>query len=152
MECVPSTSSPSGLQTLTENPDNDFISISLTKTWQISSPSMTGLPQPSGPPAVANGYLWASYDSLYLYGGEFSDTPPTSPTPFSLWEYNVASGSWQEQTNPLTSAGVNAPDDGVAVYRAAEGAGISVASLGRGWFFGGHEDGELVTVTRICQP
>ena len=40
----------------------------------------------------------------------------------------------------MTSSGTNAPDNGVAVQRAAEGAGFSVASLGRGWYFGGHQD------------
>jgi len=35
--------------------NNHFLSLDLTHTWQISSPSLTGLPQPSGPPPVANG-------------------------------------------------------------------------------------------------
>jgi hypothetical protein len=121
--------------------NNDFLTLDLTKTWQIASPSLTGLPQPSGPPAVALGSLWNSYDSLYLYGGEFSWQPAVSPPAFALWEYNIASQSWIEHNNSTTSSGDNAPDNGVAVQRAAEGAGASVPALGRGFYFGGHEDG-----------
>jgi hypothetical protein len=120
--------------------NNDFIALDLTKSWQISSPPLNGLPQPSGPPAVANGYLWSSYDSLFLYGGEFSDTPPAPPSDFSLWSYNIKSASWAEHSNLKTSSGINSEPDGETVQRAAEGAGFSVASLGRGWYFGGHLD------------
>ena len=121
--------------------NNDFVTIDLTKTWQISSPTVNGLAQPSGPPPVANGYLWSSYDSLYLYGGEFSDTPATSPVPFALWEYNIASSSWKEHSNPQTSKGNNSNAANQPVQEAAEGAGFSVPELGRGWYFGGHLDG-----------
>lgn len=121
--------------------NNDFVTIDLTKTWQISSPTVNGLPQPSGPPPVANGYLWSSYDSLYLYGGEFSDTPATSPVPYALWEYNIASSSWKEHSNPQTSTGNNSNAANQPVQAAAEGAGFSVPELGRGWYFGGHLDG-----------
>ena len=116
-----------------------MISIDLTKTWDITSPSLTSLGQPSGPPAVANGYLWNSYDSLFLYGGEFSDNPVTSPVPFSTWEYAINSKKWQEYNNPTNSPGTNAQSGDT--QRAAEGAGITVPSLGRGYYFGGHLDG-----------
>ncbi|KAI7541876.1 kelch repeat protein [Hortaea werneckii] len=112
--------------------NNDFLTLDLTRTWQIA--------QPSGPPPVALGYLWNSYDSLYLYGGEFSDSPAQSPDAFSLWEYQLDEHRWVEHDNPTTSSGENAPSDGVAVQRAAEGAGVSVPSLGRGFYFGGHQD------------
>lgn len=112
----------------------------LTKSWQVASPSLTGLPQPSGPPAVSLGYLWNSLTSLYLYGGEFSEDPAESPTANSLWEYNIGNEEWIEHTNPTSSAGDNAEGDGQAIQRAAEGAGFSVATLGRGWYFGGHLD------------
>lgn len=121
--------------------NNDLVTIDLTKTWQISSPTVNGLAQPSGPPPVANGYLWNSYDSLYLYGGEFSDTPATSPVPYSLWEYNIASSSWKEHSNPQTSKGNNSKADSQPVQESAEGAGFSVPELGRAWYFGGHLDG-----------
>lgn len=102
---------------------------------------MTGLPIPSGPPAVSLGYLWNSYDSLFLYGGEFSDNPVTSPVPFSTWSYNIASSSWSESKDPQTVAGENSDGGDRPVQRAAEGAGVSVPSLGRGFYFGGHLDG-----------
>jgi len=121
--------------------NNDFLTLDLTKTWQIASPSLTGLPQPSGPPAVSLGSLWNSRDSLYLYGGEFSWQPAVSPSPLSAWEYNIASSSWIEHQNPQTSSGNSAPSDNDPVQRAAEGAGVSVPSLGRAFYFGGHQDG-----------
>lgn len=119
---------------------NDFLSLDLKKSWQVASPSLTGLPKPSGPPALSLGYLWSSFSSLYLYGGQYSDNPKKSPGPNSVWEYNIGTSKWIEHENPETSAGDNAEGDGQAVQRAAEGAGFSVATLGRGWFFGGHLD------------
>jgi hypothetical protein len=112
----------------------------LAKTWDITQPSLTGLAQPSGPPAVSLGVLWNSYDSLFLYGGEFSDSPVTLPPPYSTWQYDLGSSSWQEYSNPANSPGTNA-EAGTPVQRAAEGAGISVPSIGRGYYFGGHLDG-----------
>jgi len=120
--------------------NNDFITIDLTHSWQISNPSLTGLPQPSGPPPVANGYLWNSFDSVYLYGGEFSDTPVQSPVAFALWEYNIPSSSWNEISNPQTTSGKNSEPGGETIQRAAEGAGYAMPNLGKGWYFGGHED------------
>src|SRR6202007_986502 len=98
--------------------NNNFLALDLTRTWQISSPSLTGLPQPSGPPPVANGYLWNSFDALYLYGGEFADNPVTSPVAFSLWEYNIQSSSWNSYDNPVTTAGQNSEPAGAAIQRA----------------------------------
>ena len=121
--------------------NNDFLTLDVTKTWQISSPSMNGLPQPSGPPPVANGYLWNSLGSLFLYGGEYSDHPVTSPSPAAVWEYNIGTKSWNQHSNPQTAAGTNADPADQPVQMAAEGAGISVPELGRGWYFGGHLDG-----------
>ena len=120
--------------------NNDFLTIDLTNTWQIGGPSLTGLPQPDGPPAVALGYLWNSYDSLFLYGGEFSSKPPVTPTQFSTWEYQIKSKSWVEHSNPLTATGQSSDGGGIAVQRSAEGAGVTVPSLGRGFYFGGHQD------------
>jgi hypothetical protein len=77
---------------------------------------------------------------LFLYGGEFSDNPQGSPTAFSLWEYDIKSSSWKEHKNPQTSDGMNSEAGGAAIQRAAEGAGFGLASLGRGWYFGGHLD------------
>jgi hypothetical protein len=120
--------------------NNDFLTLDLTKTWQIGGPPLEGLPQPDGPPAVALGYLWNSYDSLFLYGGEFSWQPPVTPTPFSTWEYQIKSKSWVEHSNPLTASGLSSDGGGIPVQRSAEGAGANVPSLGRGFYFGGHQD------------
>lgn len=119
---------------------NDFFTVDLTKSWDISAPSIKGLPQPSGPPAVANGYLWNSYDSLYLYGGIVSDSPPAQPDPYSLWEYQIKSGKWVEHSDPKTSKGNNTEPGNQPVQQTGEGAGISIAELGRGYYFAGHLD------------
>lgn len=120
--------------------NNDFFTVDVTKSWDISKPVVQGLPQPSGPPPVSNGYLWNSETSLFLYGGEFSDNPNTSPVAFSLWEYDIASSSWTEHQNPKTSAGDNSEPANQPVQRSAEGAGVSVPGLGRGYYFAGHLD------------
>ena len=120
--------------------NNDFLKIDVTKTWDISAPSIIGLPQPSGPPPVANGYLWNSYDSLFLYGGEYSSEPTTTPSPYSLWEYSIPNSSWIEHQNPMSSNGNNSDGGNQPVLGSAEGAGITVAQLGRGFYFAGHED------------
>ena len=120
--------------------NNDFLTIDVTKSWDISSPVIAGLPQPSGPPPVSNGYLWNSYDTLYLYGGEYSSDPTTTPSPYSLWQYNIASSTWTETQNPQTSAGNNSDGGNQPVLGSAEGAGIGVPELGRGFYFAGHQD------------
>jgi Kelch motif len=113
--------------------DNNFLAVDLKTGWQISSPTIKQLPQPSGPPPVSNGFLWNSNDTLYLYGGEYSDKPETSPVPYSMWSYNIPSSNWEEHKNPKTV-------DNVAVERSAEGSGVNIPSLGRGMYFGGHVD------------
>ncbi|KAF7538370.1 hypothetical protein G7054_g3003 [Neopestalotiopsis clavispora] len=124
----------------TDTWNNNFLTLDLTKSWSTSSPPLTGLTQPSGPPAVALGYLWNDYNNLYLYGGEFADNPRASPSAVSTWQYSPVSSSWTEFQSPLTSSGNYSTESGIAVQRAAEGAGISVPELGRSWYFGGHLD------------
>ena len=120
--------------------NNDFLTLDATKTWQISSPTFKGLDQPSGPPAVADAYLWHSYTQLFLYGGEYSDTPTTSPSAFALWTYDIPSSQWSEQSSPSTMSGNNSDKGNLPVQNAAEGAGVSIPELGRGFYFGGHLD------------
>ncbi|KMQ41743.1 Kelch-type beta propeller [Trichophyton rubrum] len=122
--------------------NNNFLTLDLKSSWGISAPKLTGLPRgDNGPPPVSNGYLWNSFSSLFLYGGEFSDNPATDPVDFSLWEYNIPSSSWIEHKSPKTSSGENSAEANIPVQRSAEGAGINVPDLGRGWYFGGHLDG-----------
>lgn len=121
-------------------PDNDLFTLDLTKSWDVSAPSLLYQGQPNGPPAVANGYLWNDYNNLYLYGGEFADNPYVSPSPVSTWKYSISAKQWTEYSDPKTSAGNNSDPEGVPVQRAAEGAGLSVPELGVSWYFGGHLD------------
>ncbi|KAI6716908.1 hypothetical protein JHW43_000641 [Diplocarpon mali] len=120
--------------------NNNLLALDLTKTWARDDPALTGLPQPSGPPSIAMGVLWHSLDSLFIYGGEFSDDPPQSPLPVSTWEYDIHAARWIEWANPQTSTGNHSESGGLAVQRSAEGAGISVPELGKSWYFGGHLD------------
>jgi hypothetical protein len=120
--------------------DNYFLSLDLTKSWDTSSPPLTGLPRSTGPPAVSNGYLWNDYNNLYLYGGEFADNPYVTPAPPSVWQYSVRGRSWAEFASPQTSAGKFSEPPNVGIQRSAEGAGISVPELGLSWYFGGHLD------------
>jgi hypothetical protein len=122
--------------------NNDFLTLDLTRTWNIAEPSLTRLPSPSGssgPPAVALGYLWSSHESLFLYGGQFSWKPADPPTKFSTWEYSIPGEEWIEHS-AKTTKGESAPSDNDDVQRASEGAGVNVPSLGRGFYFGGHLD------------
>lgn len=141
------------------NTDNDFLTLDLKNSWQIASPAWKGLPKPGddGPPKIAlvrrpilistrlntdyiQGYLWASHDSLFLYGGQFSEDPAETPTDYTTWEYRIKDERWIEHKDPKTSSGNHAADAGEPIQRSAEGAGFSVATLGRGWYFGGHLD------------
>jgi hypothetical protein len=128
-----------GSQT-TDTWNNDFLTLDLTKSWDVSSPALNGLSQPSGPPAVANGYLWNDYNNLYLYGGEFADNPFVQPATFATWQYGISSQKWTSYDSPQTVAGNNSDAGGAPVQRAAEGAGLSVPELGLSWYFGGHLD------------
>ena len=121
--------------------NNNFLTLDLKKTWQIGTPTLEGLPSPSGPPPVAMAYLWNDHDSLFLYGGQSSWKPAVSPVPFSNWEYDIASESWTEHSDPKTSQGESASSNGDDVQRSSEGAGANVPTLGRGFYFGGHQDG-----------
>jgi len=89
---------------------------------------------------VSLGQLWASYDSLWLYGGQFSDSPIVEPANNSIWEYNIGNKQWIEHADPKTLAGQKAEGDGQSVQRVAEGAGLTVSTLGRGFYFAGHLD------------
>ncbi|EJT68665.1 hypothetical protein GGTG_13759 [Gaeumannomyces tritici R3-111a-1] len=120
--------------------NNNFLTLDLTKSWDTKTPILNGLPQPSGPPKVAMGYLWNDYNNLYLYGGQSADNPFAEPSRPSVWRYSVRGGSWTEDESPKTSSGNNSEPGGAAVQRSAEGAGLSVPELGLSWYFGGHLD------------
>ena len=119
---------------------NDFLSLDITKDFNIDNVPFKGLPQPSGIPAVSNGFLWHSYDTLFLYGGEVSDKPRVYPTDYSLWAYDIKNSKWDEHRDPKTSAGNNSDDGGKPVQRSGEGAGVNIPELGRGYYFAGHLD------------
>ena len=58
-----------------------------------------------------------------------------------MWAYDIPSASWSQQSNPKSSPGDASDGGNQPIQRAAEGAGITVPSIGRGYYFGGHLDG-----------
>ena len=66
----------------------------------------------------------------------FSDKPPTEPTAFALWEYDIESEEWKESDTSVASN-----SGSKEIQRAAEGAGVSVPGRSLGFYFGGHLDG-----------
>lgn len=123
-----------------DNWNNYLLELDLSKDWSTSSPALKGMTVPDGPPEVSLGYLWNDDKNLYLYGGQFSDTPYVEPAPESIWKYSISDKEWTEWQDPKTSKGNYSTDGDLPVHRAAEGAGVSVTELGRSWYFGGHLD------------
>lgn len=58
-----------------------------------------------------------------------------------MWSYDIATSTWNQNPNPQTIPGDYSDGGGHPVQNAAEGAGLTVPSLGRGYYFGGHLDG-----------
>ena len=105
---------------------NALLSLDLDQNFPAGAPrfnlvqSDTGNPQ--SPPAVSLAALWASHDgqTLYSYGGEFSDTPSVTPVSSPVYAYNVPSKKWSAVTNLK----------GDAIQRSAEGATAFAPGLG----------------------
>ncbi|KAM0750944.1 hypothetical protein T439DRAFT_343057 [Meredithblackwellia eburnea MCA 4105] len=119
---------------------NAMVAIDLTKDWPTGTPPITLVTKDTGdqanPPAVALGALWASTNSskLYLYGGQFSDTPNFPPPQQSIWAYDIQSNNWAV-----------VPTTGDTITRSAEGSTALVPGAGSGgdamgFYFSGHED------------
>ncbi|KAM7216330.1 hypothetical protein V8F06_008252 [Rhypophila decipiens] len=125
----------------TDTWNNYFLTLDLTKSWDVSSPALKGLTQPDGPPKVAMGYLWNDYNNLFLYGGQFADNPFVEPaSPVSTWRYAIKDKTWTEFKSPKTLKGNSSDPGDTYVQRSSEGAGLSVPELGMSWYFGGHLD------------
>ena len=63
----------------------------------------------NAPPRVAFGGLWSNEDgrSLYQTYGQFSDTPPETPSGNQLWKYDIPNNSWAAvQTSGVHPEGV----------------------------------------------
>jgi hypothetical protein len=82
--------------------------------------------------------LWNSYDSLFQYGGRFSDG--VIPSAFSLWDYGIQGKNWAERAQPKATGGNVSEPAGLAIQRVAGGAGVSVSAQGKGYYFGGYVD------------
>ncbi|KAL8280709.1 hypothetical protein RQP46_007032 [Phenoliferia psychrophenolica] len=118
---------------------NALVALDLSTNWPTGTPAISLVTADTGntssPPAVALGALWASSDgnSLYQYGGEFSDTPDVAPPVQAIWRYSIQNKTW----------GI-VPTTGDTITRAAEGSTAVVPSGGTsdnmGYYFSGHED------------
>jgi len=128
--------------------DNYFLTLDLSKPFNISSPPITGLNTsplpPLGPPAISLGALWSSSDGSYLYqfAGECSDTPATTPAIELLWKYDIRNQSW-----------ASVAPQGDTIQRPAEGASCVIpAGNGVGVYVGGHLDAFTVPGWSIETP
>lgn len=106
--------------------DDYFLSLDLSKPFNISSPPIKGLDisgqPPLDPPAVSQGALWPSSDGKYLYqfGGESSNNSVTLPSTELVWKYTIKNQSWSSVT-----------PKGDSIQRPAEGASCAIP-MGRG--------------------
>jgi hypothetical protein len=76
-------------------------------------------------PSVNGGILWEDSINkrLYLYGGEYHNTPPASP---ELYSYDILYNEWVAFGAP--------PQE---VQAASYGAGVSISSRGEAYYYGG---------------
>ncbi|GAA5880857.1 hypothetical protein JCM1840_003301 [Sporobolomyces johnsonii] len=119
---------------------NALVAIGLDQDWPTGTPDISLVQGDNGnytyPPAVALGALWSSADgqTLYQYGGQFSDSPTVPPPAENVFAYDIPSNSWSiVQTS------------GDRVGRVAEGCPTIVPSQGTdgdnvGYYFSGHQD------------
>ncbi|GAA5922899.1 hypothetical protein JCM1841_003775 [Sporobolomyces salmonicolor] len=119
---------------------NALVAIALDQDWPTGTPNIRLVQEDNGnysyPPAVALGALWTSANgqTLYQYGGQFSDSPTVPPPAENVFAYDIPSNSWSVvQTN------------GVRVGRVAEGCPAIVPAQGTdgdnvGYYFSGHQD------------
>src|SRR5579859_1710018 len=118
--------------------DNYFIALDLSSSFDIGSPPMAGLPlaplPPNGPPAISMGALWASSDGRYLYqyAGEFSDSPPVSPSTGFMWRYDIFGKNWSS----ISTRGdtITRPAEGATCFIPNQG----TQNNGMGIYLGGH--------------
>lgn len=121
---------------------NALLSLDLSTGWNAGAPPLTLVSPDSGdpynPPAVALGALWAGGqggNTLYQYGGQFSDSPYVTPGSSGVVEYDIGSGSWSNATT----------QNGYDIVRVSEGAtavspGLGTGGSGIAWYFSGHID------------
>ncbi|KAK9900561.1 hypothetical protein P389DRAFT_14601 [Cystobasidium minutum MCA 4210] len=120
---------------------NALISLDVSTNWSIASPPLKLVEPDSGddyePVArtcLGAGFSSADGQSLYYYGGYFSDNPTVAPDSNKLYRYSLSSGSWST---------VNTGGD--TVTRVAEGASAVAPPQGDSdeptfFYFGGHID------------
>jgi len=75
-------------------------------------------------PDVSGGVIWADEVNkvLYLYGGEFQD----SPEEFTLWAYDIVLNQWNQTE-----------DTANGIQRVSWGAGVAVNDRAEGYYLGG---------------
>ncbi|KAI1071762.1 hypothetical protein LB507_004924 [Fusarium sp. FIESC RH6] len=110
-----------------ENFTNDFFTYNdLDSVSDEEMPTFhTGLSKNATIPNVEGGILWEDSVNkrLYLYGGEYEDTPSD---PFTLYSYDILYDEWHSEGSPPRS-----------VQAVSYGAGVSIPSRGEAYYYGG---------------
>ncbi|MBW0553315.1 hypothetical protein O181_093030 [Austropuccinia psidii MF-1] len=123
---------------------NALLSLDLSISWNAGSPALSLIQKdnsnPYSPPSVSLGALWSNdqSQSLYLYGGQFSDNPTVLPGPSNVFQFDLKSKSWKSINSTNTS-------NDQPVQRVSEGASALVPNMGSNqnplaFYFGGHLD------------
>ncbi|GAA5864212.1 hypothetical protein JCM8547_001294 [Rhodosporidiobolus lusitaniae] len=119
---------------------NALVSMSLDEDWQTGAPPLKLVQADNGnyssPPAVTLGALWASADgnTLYQYGGSFSDSPSVDPPLEHIYAYSIEDDAWSVVDTT-----------GDTIGRVAEGQPAIVQGQGTngenvGYYSHGHQD------------
>jgi hypothetical protein len=69
---------------------------------------------------------------IYLYGGEYYQSPPDS---FTAWAYDILNKNWISRDPDPTQEGIK---------RASYGAGVAVQDIGIGFYYGGWMSNQTV--------
>ncbi|KFA72116.1 hypothetical protein S40288_09700 [Stachybotrys chartarum IBT 40288] len=90
-------------------------------------PPVANLSKNSSIPSVQGGVFWPDdvNKRIYLYGGEFYGE---TPWPFALYAYDIINDLWEI---------IHAPHSASSIRGLSYGAGLSIASRGEGYYYGG---------------
>ncbi|KAK4187144.1 hypothetical protein QBC35DRAFT_385482 [Podospora australis] len=111
-----------------QNNTNVFLTFSDLDTETKGMPTLhANLSKNATVPSVNGGVLWEDSVNkrLYLYGGEYYQSSPTS---FLLWAYDILKDQWDSFGPPTGTA---------AITPTSYGAGVSIPSRGEAYHYGG---------------
>ncbi|KAH7118465.1 hypothetical protein EDB81DRAFT_892077 [Dactylonectria macrodidyma] len=118
-----------------KNLSNTFLSYNdLDSESEGMPPLYANLSRNGTIPSVNGGILWEDSVNkrLYLYGGQYYETPPSA---FNLYSYDILYDEWVSFGPPTGAGTINA---------VSYGAGISIPSRGEAYYYGGWLSNESV--------